>query len=268
MTHTSRSALWLGLFATLMTSPYALGNDEHSAKDVSVVTEAAETPLNDDAQPESKVNTADIIRPFTARYKTRYHLGWFEFDIDAERKLYALPDANWRLSFNADASIASLRESSEFRLQDAQIEPLEYRYRSTGMIDESDKTLLFAHSLQQIHDAEKNRVITDQWQSGIQDNLTYMLQASVDLAHGKTDLLYPVFQRNRIKPTHFKVMGEETLNTALGAIRTIRVEQSRDNGKRKIVAWFSPEHHYQLVKLTDREKGKLRYRIDIVSLQF
>ena len=247
-----QSAITLSLSALLL-----------SPAPMTVASETTLTTLSD-----NDIASDQVLKPFRARYKTRYQLGWFDFDIDAERQLQHLADGNWRLTFHAEASIATLKESTEFSFKDNQIVPLEYRYRSTGMINEADRTLLFAHPLQQIHDAEKNRLITDQWQPGIQDNLTYMLQAGIDLATGKSELNYPVFQRHRTKQIGFQIIGPETIKTSLGEITAIKVEQLRVKENRQILAWFAPEHNYQLIRMTDREKGKLKYQIDITSLQF
>lgn len=211
--------------------------------------------------------TASSLQPFRIQYKTRYELGWFSFDIDGERQLEALPDNRWRFSFNAEASIASLQESSEFTLHEQQIQPLNYRFQTTGLLNKPTETLLFSPESQQIIDAQNNHHYTDQWQPGIQNNLSFMLQISLDLAQGKTELHYPVFDRNKIRELRFEILGEETINTPLGQLQAIKIQQIRSNSKREIFAWLAPQHQYQMVRLAYHEKGKLRYRIDVSSIE-
>lgn len=210
----------------------------------------------------------NALLPFSAAYQSTYKLGWFSFTIDATRSLTAIDPQHWRMAFNASASVATLKESSEFRLEGQQLLPQEYRYRASGILQEDDRTLSFNLPEQQIYDHERQRQINEQWQPGLQDNLTYMLQASLDLAAGKTELTYPILERKHTKVRAFRVVGTETINTAIGPLKAVKVQQLRDEKDRLIFAWFAIDQHYQLVRLTDSKKGKLQYQIDIRHLQF
>lgn len=207
------------------------------------------------------------LQPFTVHYKTRYEMGWFSFDIAGKRKLERLDEQRWRFSFDAEASVATLHESTEFILQEQQIQPLHYRYQTTGLLDKPTQTVVFAPAQQLITDAQNNRLYPDIWQSGLQDSLSYMLQLSLDLAQGKTELNYPVFEKNKVREQRFAVMAEESLNTALGTLQTLKVQQVRDDNKRQIYAWFAPAQQYQMVRLAYYEKGKLRYQIDVSAIE-
>jgi len=206
------------------------------------------------------------LKPFTAHYKTEWKLGWFSIDIEASRTLRKLSNGHWQLVFDADSSAAGLTETSEFELADGQIYPLEYRYRATGLISEDDRTLIFAPELKMVRDLEKDKKYTQAWDNSVQDNLTYMVQAGLDLAAGKEQLNYEVFEKKRSKDFEFKVLGEEKLQTRIGEIKTIKVKQIRKDKNREIYAWFAPEYNYQLIRLVDKEDGKTRYHIDITAI--
>lgn len=220
------------------------------------------------------------LKPFSARYKTEWKLGWFSVDIEAVRNLRQLPSGHWLLTFEAETSAAALKETSEFSLDQGRIQPLEYRYRATGLFNEADRTLLFSPQLKLVKDLENNKDYPQAWENEIQDNLTYMLQASLDLARIKqqtdtpsdgtqhnNELNYPVFEKKRVKAFQFRIIGEEQLNTRIGKLKAIKVEQIRQKKGREVFAWFAADFNYQLVRLVDKEKGKTRYQIDIIDLK-
>lgn len=215
----------------------------------------AETPVVNDA-----------LTPFSIDYRSEYKVGWFSFDIDATRSLTKIDKTHWRMAFDAEASIATLKESSDFILINDQITPTNYSYRSTGLIDEDDRTLHFVSDQQIIEDRESKKTITDQWRSGIQDNMTFMLQASIELSKGKQEFELPVFEKKKTKTFRFKVIGEETVKTPAGSFKAIKVQQVRKSKKREIYAWFGKSEGYPLLKLRDKKNGKLRYQIQATKI--
>lgn len=206
------------------------------------------------------------LTPYEARYQTSWRIGWFSFDVDATQRLIKLNDDEWKIEFNASSRPASMTETSTFRLENQQLQSLEYRFRSGGMLMEADRTLLFDWSAQQIIDQERNTTIDEHWHPKLQDNLTYMQQARLDLANGLEVLEYPVYEKNRTRLLRFERIGEERLKTAIGVVDTIKVQQIR-SGKRKIYAWFAKDRDYLLVRLSDYDDGKKRSQIDIRSYQ-
>lgn len=248
----------------LTLSTQAPAEPDSAAQALPAPAQTTPTPAATAQQPASNSLT---LQPFTVHYKTRYEMGWFSFDIAGKRQLQQLDEQRWRFSFDAEASIATLHESSEFILQEQQIQPLYYRYQTTGLLDKPTQTVVFAPAQQLITDAQNNRLYPYIWQSGLQDNLSYMLQLSLDLAQGKTELSYPVFDKNKVREQRFAVMAEESLNTALGTLQTLKVQQVRDDNKRQIYAWFAPAQQYQMIRLAYYEKGKLRYQIDVSAIE-
>ncbi len=233
----------------------------------------------EEAKANNSLTGIASLKPFSARYKTEWKLGWFSIDIEAERNLRQLPSGHWLLTFEAETSAATLKETSEFSFDDGLIKPLEYRYRATGLFNEADRTLLFSPQLRLVKDLENNKDYPKAWENEVHDNLTYMLQASLDLSTLRKDtsspensandheLSYPVFEKKRIKDFQFRIIGEEQLSTRIGQLKTIKVEQIRQKKGREVFAWFAINRGYQLVRLVDKEKGKTRYQIDITDLK-
>ena len=213
-------------------------------------------------------DSSELLIPFKATYVTEWSLGWFTLDIEARRTLQRTPDGNWLLTFEAETSAAKLREKSRFTLSpEHRIQPLHYQYRASGLFNEDDRTLQFLPDTHSIRDQEKNKTYPQVWQDEIHDNLTYMLQAGLDLAAGQQQFSYPVFEKNRNKAFRFEVIGEETLNTRAGKLETVKVRQIRKKKDREIIAWFAKDKHYLLVRLRDKKDGKKRYEINIRDIQ-
>lgn len=206
--------------------------------------------------------------PYSIDYTSEYRIGWFSFDIDATRTLEQRSGNLWHVGFDAEASIASLHEESDFIFKDGQITPVNYRYRASGMIDEPDRTLHFIADTQSIEDLERDRDRDHHWQDGIQDNLTYMLQAGLELSAGQTDFTLPVFEKSKTKPFRFRVVKKEEIKIKAGTFNAIKIEQVRDDKKREVHAWIADMPGYPLIRLRDKKDGKLRYQIQATKVSY
>ena len=206
------------------------------------------------------------LKPFVARYKSEWDVGFFSLDIKGTRRLEQLESGKWKLTFKADSSAASLKEVSTFELIDGQIQPLEYTYQVSGLVTEPDRHLEFDPAEEVVRDHKKNRDLTNQWAPGIQDAQTYMLQASLDLSlHPTLPLSYPVFEKKKTKLFNFEVVGEETIKTKIGKVNTVKIRQIRKDN-REVIVWLDKDRQYLLARLIDKKKGKTRYRIDLVGI--
>ncbi|MDF1762844.1 MAG: DUF3108 domain-containing protein [Oleibacter sp.] len=215
-------------------------------------------------------DTHTMLKPFTIDYSSQYKLGWFSIDIDATRQLSQQSDGTWTLDFNAEASVATVKENSQFKLsKDGKtIIPMEYRFRATGLISEDDRTLSFNAAQKTVKDKESDKFYDNSWQDGIQDNATYMLQASIALAEGKKEFSFPVFEKNKTKVFTYRVVSEDTVKIKAGTFDAYRVMQVRKDKDREIYAWFAKQDGFPMILLRDKKKGKLSYQIEASKLSF
>ncbi|MDO6682978.1 DUF3108 domain-containing protein [Oceanobacter sp. 5_MG-2023] len=262
------------LACTLLLSPLlALASNGDTQPPTLDSTDSTYPSSTDDAglQPEHNAIPDELpavqhatLQPFRAQYTSRYEWGFFSFNIDAERRLVQRQDELWQMTFEADASAASVQEQAVFSLQDGIIQPQSYHYRGSGLIQEDDQEYQFDAARQRIYSPLQSREFNDVWQDKLQDKLTYMLQVSLDLASGQDQLSYQVFEKNRVRNYEFVIVAEEPLKTRIGVLDTIKIKQVRDD-QRDIYAWLAKDKGYLLVKLVDRKKGKIQYQIDLVS---
>jgi hypothetical protein len=212
---------------------------------------------------------ADAEKPypaFSADYNATWTGGWFPINVDAKRSLAYQADGSAVLTFEADSAIAGLEEISTFRFSDNTIQPLQYRYIRTGLFKEPDRDQRFDWQKKLIINGDNQKIFKDHWSNEIQDNLSYNLQASIDLKLGKTQFTYPVFDRKKIKDFKFQLVGFESLNTHVGTLRTVKVEQLESKkSKKKTYIWFAKDYDYLLVRLKQKQKDGQTYQIDLTG---
>lgn len=210
--------------------------------------------------------TAKPYPEFNADYNATWSGGWFPINVDAQRSLRYQPDGTAVLTFEADSAIAGLEERSTFRFVDNVIQPLQYRYLRTGLFKEPDRNQLFDWQQKKIINGDNQQVFKGHWHDQVQDNLSYNLQASIDLKQGKTQFTYPVFDRNKVKDFNFQLVGFESLKTKVGTLRTVKVEQiEKKKNKKTTFIWFAQDYDYLLVRLQQKQKDGQMYQIDLTG---
>lgn len=206
------------------------------------------------------------LKPFLAHYKSTIRLGWFDVKVRAKRQFSQQSNGTWLLSFQAEASVAKVVETSRMRFVNGRYQPLSYRYRATGLVTDPDRSLNFNAGKKQVIDLEENKVFSS-WHEQMQDNVSYMLQASLDLIQGRKELTYPVFERTGTSNFRFAIVAEENLKTDFGTLRTIKIKQLNGSKNRDIHAWLAKDYQYVLVRLQEVNKGRMRYKIELTDLQ-
>lgn len=201
---------------------------------------------------------------FNANYNATWTGGWFPINVDAQRSLSYSEDGTATLTFEADSVVAGLKEISTFRFFEDTIQPLNYRYLRTGLFKEPDRHQIFDWKKKHIINGEEDTVYENHWNDYVQDNLSYNLQASIDLMNGKTEFVYPVFDRRKIKDFTFKIVGPESIKTPVGTLETIKVEQvEKKKRKQTTYIWFAKNYDYILVRLKQTKKDGQVYQIDL-----
>ena len=203
---------------------------------------------------------------FTAQYNATWTGGWFPINVDAKRSLSYQADGIATLTFEADSAIAGLQEISTFGYLNNTIQPLQYRYLRTGLFKEPDRNQVFDWQKKQIINGDDQSIFSGHWNDLVQDNLSYNVQASIDLQQGKTQFTYPVFDRNKIKNFSFQMVGFEVLKTQVGTLQTVKIEQiEKKKNKKKTYIWFAKDYDYLLVRLQQTQKDGQTYQIDLTT---
>lgn len=204
---------------------------------------------------------AHELQPFSATYTADWKQ--LPFTGTAERKLYQKTDGTWHLDFSATMLVAGVSESSHFRLQNQQLQPLAYQYNRTGLGKPRKSHYSFDWNNSQVTGTDRKGEFTLPLNPGLLDKSSYQLALQADLALGEDSLSYQVLDGKTIDIYDFRILGEESIQTPLGTLNTVKVERVRDPGqnRRKTTLWFAKDWDYLLVQLNQIERDGKKYTI-------
>lgn len=105
--------------------------------------------------------------------------------------------------------------------------------------------------------------------------VSYQLQMRRDLAANasantgtKATLSYQVISHGKIKYYQFEELGEETIVTALGDIKTLKVGRIREEEDRQTILWLAPRWAFLPVKIWQKESDGETYEMTLKALTF
>lgn len=208
------------------------------------------------------------LKPYKAVYEAEYQESIIPITVTGTRRFRPTNKGYWELSFKADTMLADLNEFAPIRIQGSQLIPDKYLYKTTGVASEYFEHV-FNWGQHKVFDVKKDRFWNIRLIPGTQNNISYQEQMRQDIKAGKKAFSYPVAYRGKLKTYEFKVVGEETIDTKLGRVKCIKIEQLLNKyNKLTTFIWLSIKHDYTLVKINQKRGGKPAQEIRIQSLEF
>lgn len=210
------------------------------------------------------------LRPYTAQYQL--YRGNSEVGVG---NIQLLPgaDQQWQFSLTSKASIFFLNftdtETSTFVWDNGRAKPKQFSKVTTTPTRRKFTEQLF--DWQALLETGKNE--KREWQMplqpGLNDMQTQALNLQLDLKQGKRPLHYKVAKKGGVRDYRFTVKGEETLETPLGKLKTLRVEREHDpDDDRRTITWFAKDHQFIPVQLQFFEDGDEQGELRITSIQY
>lgn len=213
------------------------------------------TEANPSSAPQGKSDPA--LTPFDLSYAATYN----GMDIDARRQL-TLESGRYTLSTTAKNMLSNIEEHGEFLIEESGlIIDQGYKYKRSILGMKKTEKLRYDRKTGVANYSSKKKKRQVVLEDGYLNRLSYQVQLRRDLINGVSPLQYQVISRGRLKPYNFEVMGEETLETPLGNIKTVKVKRIRKDDDRETFFWFAPQWNHLLVQLWQREKGGEDYKI-------
>jgi hypothetical protein len=163
---------------------------------------------------------------------------------------------------------ADIVERSTLRWHDGRLESLAYEFRQKIGWKERDRSVRFEPQQARIVSRDREREHVFAFQPGVLDRQAVVLALALDLAAGRRDALaYLVVDRDELGPQRYGVTGEETLQTAAGPMRTLRVERVRPGARaRTTTSWLGLEQSFLPVRVLQREPDGDTFEMRLVSL--
>jgi len=208
---------------------------------------------------------ASELIPHTASYSAKIKKG-ISIKGQAIRELTRSKDGQWLYSFNVDSFIADINETTRLSWDDQHVIPHSYQYKLSAILarDKRKEVQFDWEKMSAINPIKKTGWSIANIPKHTLDRLSYQLQLGMDLQSGKQEMFYQVAHKGKLRQNHFKVTGEEKINTSLGNVDSITVIKVREKSKkRKTHMWFSKKFPMLLLRMIQVEKNGEEYEINI-----
>jgi hypothetical protein len=216
----------------------------------------------------SVVEAADNlpVTPFQARYNGFVALTDSPINMRVNGKLeMALRDAGngqYRMDYELKGFIGSVEARAKGIFQDNNMRPLTYRQKIKG-IKQSRTEIDFNWRQNTLAVSEDEESETLPLKERVVDPLSLHLLVMWDMQQNQKARQYTLVSGVRLKDYGVKIEGEETLQTPLGDLRTLRVRSSRvDPGSDRVTKlWLAPELDYLPVQMVHENGGEETMRM-------
>ena len=157
-------------------------------------------------------------------------------------------------------------ERSEWRYAGDRIQPLAYRYERTGR-----KARTIAMTFDWAQNVARHSSEGQDWllqvPPGTMDKLVYTMALMRDLDRGARRVEYSIADGGRqLKRYVLAAIGEERIETRIGALDTVVVRRERENARRETTLWCARALGFFPVKIVHVERGETPVTIRIQSI--
>lgn len=210
------------------------------------------------------------VAPFQARYEV-YASG---FSVgEAVVTLTAAGPNGYRMSSNVRpnglvALLASgrIQEQASGEVYEGAIRPLQYERQLDAGRKSSHMQLRFDWPAGQVEARHNADQATLPLAPGMADPLSLQLLVMGDLQRDQVPAQYRLIDKTEIKTYQIRNQGEEILNTPLGELRTIRINQYTPGKTRMTTFWVAPDQRFLLVRIAQEKNGKEELRMEIEAV--
>ncbi len=213
------------------------------------------------------------IHPFKARYSGNVIVPLKPVDLSVKGTMeLTLSDAGsgrYRLSSLISGVIGTINSEAEGEFLKDSIHPLRYE-QTANTLKKSQTRAVFNWQNKTIDAQENDEQRTLQLTDGVVDPLSLYLLVMRNLQEGRKTPQYTLLSSIRLKTYLASPEGEETLETPLGKLRTLRISSHRDKPGNEgdiTTLWFAPELSYLPVQMVRQEEGKETLRMTIQAVQ-
>jgi hypothetical protein len=161
---------------------------------------------------------------------------------------------------------ANLTQHSDMRIGDAGVQPLRYRADDGTAATKRDIDLQFDWQKLRVTGTSEDRPIDEPLEAGVQDDLSVQIALIHELAAGRTPAGFKTFNNRGLREYQYLRVGEETLQTPLGAVATIIYSSQRAGSNRVTRYWCAPSLGFLPLKAQQKRGERVEWTMDIRSL--
>jgi len=211
------------------------------------------------------------VPPFQARYEL-YGLG---LPLGEALMMLDYPEPNrytMRFAVHPNRLVALLashqvQEQASGEIRDGAIQPRQYTQQADTGKETRNIQLRFNHLERYVEAHSNAEQATLPLSPGATDPLSLNLVVMWDLQRSQLPEQYTLIDGIRLRTYQIRNEGEETLETTLGPLHTVRISQAQPSGSRITTFWFAPDLQYLPVRITRQKKGREDLRLEIRSIE-
>lgn len=193
------------------------------------------------------------LTPYSVMYKTAVH----GLSISMSRNLESGPDNSFTFTNSGKILVAGIHEVSVFRVEGLRVLPRSYIYQGSGLINRR-REVHFTPGAEAIRSLYKDQWYELPYTEDTLDRMSQQEQLRLMLLNAEDptmDVTLRVADGKRVKDYRLVFIGEETLDTPMGKIDTLRFERLHKSPDRKSETWVAPAWDYLMVKTLHVEDG-------------
>ena len=194
------------------------------------------------------------LAPYSAQYETTAR----GMSLNLTRNLKKNADGSYTLTNGGKIMVVGFHEMSVFNVEGTTVMPRSYVYQGTGLINRR-REVHFTPGTQVIRSLYKDQWYELPYSEGTLDRMSQQEQLRLFLLNDPTpaeDIEIRVADGKRIKDYKLVFVGEEVIETPMGALQTLHFERLHKDPERKSDTWVAPELDYLMVKTIHIEDGK------------
>lgn len=217
----------------------------------SAILQGALTVPTQAAAAESGENLT--LRPYSAQYNTKAK----GLSLTLDRKLAKKADGSYELTNGGSKLVVGFQEVSVFRVKNARLIPESYVYQGTGLMNRR-REVQFTAGSDTVRSLYKDKWYDLPYTDNTFDRMSQQEQVRLQLLQDETpkeSIKVTVADGKRVKDYQLDYIGEETLETPMGRIKTLHFRRRHDDPDRKSDTWLAPAWDYIMVKTVHVEDG-------------
>lgn len=195
----------------------------------------------------SAKSLAGQLKPYVAEYKSVVS----GFSVDLHRE-FAQHGTQYTVSMNMKKLFFGIKEKCDFEIdQNSLVKAISYSHIRSGASNRHNTHLQFDWSTRQVRDLliKNHKPLSVDFPT--YDKLSYQPQFRLDL------ITRPLAQRyeyrlasyKRVKLYAYNFVAEETIDTPLGKLRTLKFKRDRGAKKRQNFIWFAKDWDYLVARI-------------------
>lgn len=152
-----------------------------------------------------------------------------------------------------------LRQSSRFRVEAGEVEPLTFQAGGAG----NEVMAQFDWKSGQVTGMAKGKLLDLRLQPGTQDPLSVQIAIMLQLQSGDAPASFWMLNTDEIDRFQYVRHDEATLDTALGKLRTILYTSHAPGSDKTTYLWLAPSLNYMPARAEQRVKGSTQVSLQI-----